>query len=340
VNHQLAKSENYSGKIGDVSVHLWRGAYSIQNIQIFKKSGKIREPFFAATNFDLALEWKELFHGALVGEIRIYEPRLNFVSGPTPETTQAGEKTSWGKTLESLFPFQFNRVEISDGQIHYQDHFSKPPVDIYFNQLSAVATNLSNSRNLKEELPGGIIAQAKTVGDGKMNFNLRLNPVAKNPEFQLQMDLTNVDLTALNDFLRAYGKFDVARGNFSMFTSFAVKDKNYEGYVKVLFRNLDVFEWQKERKKNALAIFWEAIVGTLTEAFRNQPHDLLATKIPISGSYGNTQLGVWTAAMNLLHNAFVRALVPKLDQKVTVQDVSKKISNDETTTNSNNSNKK
>ena len=94
--------------------------------------------------------------------------------------------------------------------------------------------------------------------------------------------------------------------------------------MKVFFEDLNVFEWEKERKKNALEVFWQAIVGTLTTVFKNHPKDTLATRIPISGSYEKADVGVWSATMTLLRNAFVRALVPKLDEKITVEEVKQK----------------
>ncbi|MEI9864906.1 MAG: hypothetical protein WDN00_10205 [Limisphaerales bacterium] len=110
-------------------------------------------------------------------------------------------------------------------------------------------------------------------------------------------------------------------GTFALYTSVASDNGNYEGYFKVFFKNLDVFEWQKERKKNILAIFWQAIVGGVTTVFENHPKDQLATKVPISGTYTNSSVGLWTATGTLLQNAFIHALVPKLDQKVTVEQV-------------------
>jgi len=92
----------------------------------------------------------------------------------------------------------------------------------------------------------------------------------------------------------------------------------------VFFNDLDVFAWEKEKKKNAVAIFWEAIVGTLTTAFKNQPHDSLATRIAISGSYKDQKISVLPAVGTLLRNAFVRSLVPKMDEKVTVENVEQK----------------
>ncbi|HZL13162.1 MAG TPA: DUF748 domain-containing protein [Verrucomicrobiae bacterium] len=324
VNHQLDKSHDYSGKIGGVTVHLWRGAYQIHGIDIFKTDGKVPTPLFSASNMDLSLQWSELFHGALVSKISMLAPRLNFVSGPTKEQSQSGEENNWGQILESLVPFQINSLEVTNGEIHFQNPYSKPPVNIYFDGVSALATNFTNSRRVADKLPAGIIAQGKTLGGGGVDFQMHMNPTAKAPTFELTGQLTNVNLVALNDFLRAYGKFDVAHGNFALFTSFAAKDESYDGYCKVFFKDLKVFKWEKENKKDALEIFWQAIVGTLTTAFKNQPKDQLATKIPISGSFQKTDVHIWPMVATLLQNAFIHALVPKMDQPVTVEQVEKK----------------
>jgi hypothetical protein len=223
--------------------------------------------------------------------------------------------------LESLFPFNLNRLEITNGQVHFQNEHSTPPVDIYLNELSVTATNLTNSRKVQGELPAGITAHATSIGGGGLDLKLQLNPMASPPAYQCDAQLTNVDLVALNSFLRAYGKFDVERGGFGLYTSIASKDGNYDGYVKVFFNKLEVFAWEKERKKNALEIFWQAIVGTLSAAFKNQAKDSLATRIPISGSFGKEKIGTWTAVATLLRHAFVKSLVPNVDEQITVQTV-------------------
>jgi hypothetical protein len=310
-------------------MRLWRGGYRIHQIEIFKKSGKVSSPLFSANEVDLAIEWRELFHGAVVGAVLMKEPHINIVTGPTPEQTQKGENERWDKLLESLFPFKLNRGEISNGEIHFQNPFSKPPVDIYLSRVFATATNLTNSRNTNQKLPSGVHAVASTKGGGEMNLRLQLNLLTPLPAYEINLGLTNVDLVALNDFLRAYGKFDVERGRFAIYTSVASDNGAYEGYVKVFFENLDVFAWEKERKKNILEVFWQAIVGTAAAVFKNHSKDRLATKFPISGTYTNSSVGVLSAIGNLLQNAFIRALVPKLDQQVTVEQVEKKEKTDQ-----------
>src|ERR1700733_10462527 len=62
VNRQLNKAQDYGGRIGSVHLQLWRGRYRINNPKIFKKTGGITVPLFAADQIYLAIEWKELFH--------------------------------------------------------------------------------------------------------------------------------------------------------------------------------------------------------------------------------------------------------------------------------------
>lgn len=321
VNRQLAKTPHYAGSIGDVDVHLWRGAYQIQEIAITKTDGKVPVPLFAARTLDLSMEWREIFHGALVGEIVLEQPEIHFVAGPTPQQSQTGEEGDWAKTLKSLFPFKINRLQINQGEIYFENFNSTPPVNIFIHEVTATATNLTNARDLTQPLPSGLLVRGKTLGGGDLDLQLQMNPLATLPTFEISAQVTNIDLTALNDFLKAYGKFDVERGTFALYSSFAVADGKYDGYAKVFFENLDVFAWEKERKKNALQVFWQAVVGTVSTVFRNLPNDQLATKIPISGSYEGSHIGTWTAVAMLLRNAFISALVPKMDQSISVEEV-------------------
>src|SRR5262249_15902191 len=149
-------------------------------------------------------------------EVGMDTPELNFVEGPTDEQTQTGEKRPWGQTLASLFPFQINRFGISDGRIHFRNFHSTPPVDISMLHMSALATNLTNSRKVSEKLPAGVQAKGTTIGGGNFDFELHMNPMTDVPTAELTASVTNVDLVAMNDFLRAYGKFDVERGTFAM----------------------------------------------------------------------------------------------------------------------------
>src|SRR3954462_7765162 len=81
VNRKLSEIPGYRAHVAEVTLHLWRGAYQIHNIDIKKTSGKVPVPFFSAPLVDLSVEWKALWDRSFVGEIDIYKAKMNLVNG-------------------------------------------------------------------------------------------------------------------------------------------------------------------------------------------------------------------------------------------------------------------
>jgi hypothetical protein len=324
VNDKLSHLHDYKGTVGDITVHLWRGAYRIHKVNIYKISGKIQEPFFEANYLDMSIEWPQLFHGVVVAKVFMLEPKIHFVSGPTKDQSQMGAGDGWDKLLKSLLPFDLNRLELNNGSIYFLNHYSKPPVNVFLNEMNLVAANLTNVQNQEEKLPATVQTTAKTIGGGSIDAQVKLNLLTQYPAFELTGDVNGMNLIAINSFIQAYGKFEVDKGSLSLYTSVASQDGTYDGYVKIFFKNLHVFVWEKEKRKDILQIFWDAIVGTATTLLTN-PNGTLATKVPISGSYGKSQVGTWQAIGSVIENAFIRALLPKLDEKITLKTVEKKL---------------
>src|SRR6185436_16053728 len=71
VNKKLQQLPGYGGQIGDVDVHLYRGAYSIHDVNILKKTNNVSIPFVAARRVDFSVDWHELRNHALVGEVEL-----------------------------------------------------------------------------------------------------------------------------------------------------------------------------------------------------------------------------------------------------------------------------
>ncbi len=321
VNRTLAEHPEYTGNVADVDIHLWRGAYSIHDVVVRRREGDPEHPLFTVSRVDLSVDWKELVRGKIVSDIDVFRPQVHFIAGPTPEQSQTGADRDWGEALDKLAPFRIDRFDVHEGRVRFIDPTRTPRVDLLARDITATATNLTNSREVSDPLPASVIGRAVTTGDGLLELDVRLDPMARHPTFEVIAQLTNLNLTALNDFMQAYGEFDVEKGTFHLYTSVAGREGQYEGYLKVLFENLDILQWKKDQREDGLGVFWEAIVGTVTTLLKNQPKDRLATRIPIAGSYEGTDVGIWSALSTLLRNAFIRALVPKLDERVNLEEV-------------------
>jgi hypothetical protein len=317
VNKKLASLPGYTGRIGKVSIHLIRGAYTIHGINVLKKEGEVPVPFFEARKVDFSMQWSELFHKSLVGEIEVNTCRVNFVKGKTEKDTQTSIDDSWLDVVKELFPFKINRFAIRDGEIWFRDFYAKPKVDVYMTNLVAVCTNLYNTRKFKDKLPADFRARGITLGGGDLSIQVKLDPLADQPKFELELALHKMNLVALNELLEAYGKFNVKRGTFEVFAEIAGENGTFDGYVKPFFENLDVLEI-KEDSKNPLKLAWQAIVAGAAQIFKNHAKDQVATKIPISGKIDDPKVSLWTTVVNVLKNAFVQAFSRRLDQSIDI----------------------
>src|SRR6185369_14784860 len=90
VNRTIDSSPTYEGRIGGIDVHLWRGAYTINDIRLLKRTGNVPVPLLQAKHIDLAVQWKHLLHRRIVGHVLIDQPELNFVDAPDPVDSQTG----------------------------------------------------------------------------------------------------------------------------------------------------------------------------------------------------------------------------------------------------------
>jgi hypothetical protein len=314
VNRVLDRNAAYTGSIGDVDVALFRGAYGIEDVDIRKRDGSVPVPFFTSEWVDLSIQWRALIDGVLVGEVSFLRPQINIVGGPRPQT---GAGVDWRQTVEDLFPFEINHVQVRDGSLHYRDFHSDPRVDVYLHHLDLLAQNLTNSRNLAEDRVAQVTLRAIPMNAGLLRVRISLDPFEQRPDFDLDAELSGADLTQWNDFLRAYFHFDVERGGFDCYAELLASNDRFDGYVKPFFENVDVLRYEEERDEQGFfASLWEGIVGVAAEIFQDQPHDRVATRVPISGSVEDPQLGFWTTLGNVVRNAFIESLVPRLERSV------------------------
>ena len=156
----------------------------------------------------------------------------------------------------------------------------------------------------------------KFMGSGDGAVTARFRPEKKGPDFDVNLSLENTDLRTLNDVLRAYGKFDVAAGTFSLFSEIAVKDNRIEGYVKPLFRNVDVYDPVQDRDKSLGRKLYEKVVEGASKLLKNAPRKEVATVATISGPVEDVKAHTVEVVVKLLQNAFFKAILPGFDEQV------------------------
>jgi len=316
LNHRLENVPGYRGHIATVSIGLLRGAYTLDGISIFKVNGHEEQPFFVAKYIDFSLAWRELIHGKIVSDITVDHPELTIVQGPTPETSQADTDKRWQSVVEDLFPIDIQHFEIRHGVVRYIDDTRTPRVDVFVKNMELVGTGLRNRPDeTKEEFPAKIQLEGDSLGGGKLSMLINAEPLAEKPHFHLSLKLTKVDLTALNESLKATANVEVSHGTFELVLEMAGRGGAFQGYVKPFFNDLQ-FKTNDDKKGSIVAHLWEKLVSGVAWLVKNKPRDQVATRIPFQGEFGDSQIGVWATIRNLFRHGFVRAFNPVVEGSV------------------------
>ncbi len=323
VNKELGKLEGYKGSVEDIGIALWRGAYTIEGLDIVKTDSKAAEPFFAAKAIDISVQWAALFKGAIVGEVIIEQPILNFAVEPSSGEVQTGGDNNWVETVKNLVPIQINRFEIIGGNIHYKDPTAKPLVDVELKKFNVLATNLGNADHNDKLLPSHVSADGMMSGNGILDIEMDINPLKETPDFDLSMELKDLELTYLKDFTEAYANFTFKEGQLFLSSEVAMKDGNFEGYVKPVLDNVKIIDLDNE-ESNFWRKAWEVVIGSVIGVFKNQRTDEFATKVPFSGSVNDTEVGIIATLANVLQNAFIDSFGKNIQGSVDINDVDNK----------------
>ena len=321
-NKTLASMDGYFGHINDVDLAIYRGAYVVKDFYLDKVDSVSQKqvPFISSQAIDLSVEWKSLFRGRIVGELEIIKPVLRFTKDKAEPAAIQKDTNDFRKVLKSFMPLKINRLQIDNGKIQYIDATSSPKVDIAMTNVQVLAQNLSNVRDTA--LLSAIVVASADVYKGNLNFKMKLNPLATTPTFDMNAELRNTNLPDLNDFLKAYAKFDVHAGTFGLYAEVASKNGKFIGYVKPVIKDLDVVG-SEDRNDSFLNKLYEVLVSAAGIILKNPEEKQVATKIPLKGEYGKTIVGTWYAIVEVLRNAFIQALYPSIDNEINILSVNK-----------------
>jgi hypothetical protein len=215
--------------------------------------------------------------------------------------------------LTDMFPLRINQVDVINGSVTFHAYHKDPQVDLHVSKLNLQINNLTNIRDEVAPLITTVKAEALVMDQAPCQFDMKLDPFSYYPTFELRFRLLGLDVTKLNSLTRAYGMFDYEQGYFDLVIQLKASEGLLEGYVQPLFRHISIINVRSDMAHgNIVKLFWEALLGSVAEVFKNQPRDQFATRIPLVGTLKQPQPAILQTLGNVLRNAFVRAYLPKL----------------------------
>jgi hypothetical protein len=307
VNKKLNELPGYTGHVEDIDIHLLRGAYVIHGLELKKKTDPLKYPFLQIRQTDLSLEWNALFKGRLVGEVAADEPSIHILA--TEDISKEPSKDSWTKTVKALMPMTINKLQINNGRFAYLDFEKEPNVNLHIDNMQLTALNLANVQKTNDPLPSIVMLTGTSIGKGHLKSHMKVNVLKEIPDFDMDMELTSVNLLALNGFLEANVKFDIERGDLDVFSKLKMKDGEVNGFVKPFVKDLKVLNVKKDIKKKGgiLRVVKKAVVGLFAKAVENPKTKKIATVVSIKGNIKDPKTSGWAAFVGFLKNAFVQA---------------------------------
>jgi hypothetical protein len=320
VNRTLDGLDGYTGRVSDIDLGIWRGAYVIKGITIEKETTKEPIPFVSVEQVDISLHWGALLKGQIVSEIELLAPKLNILAERKAESkaedsvekrekarVAEGGETSWQTQVKQLVPLDINRIGIERGELHFRDPYAEPKVDVAIRDLHGQVTNLTNSEELNESLVAKADFRARALKSGKLALRGNMDPYAKKPTFSMKAELEQLQITELNDFLKAYANVDAEKGTLAVYSEIDSKDGRFKGYVKPLIHDLKILRW-KDEEEGFFHKLWEGVVEVGQNILENDDKKQVATRVPLSGRVDKPDADIMETVLYVLRNAFIEAL--------------------------------
>ncbi len=312
--------EGYYGHIDDIDIALYRGAYVIKDLKIEVLDNEVRAPFLYVPAIDLSVQWKSIFDGAVTGEVVVQEPEITFAFAETAAGTQTGEEVDWVKIVKDFMPITINHFAIEDGRATLQNLWAEPVVDLDVHAINLDLRNIRNVVEVDSTLPSPFDATASFPGYGGTFTATGAAQLLKEiPDFNYDARLEGFELTEMNSLAEYYAGMDFERGTVSVYSELAMADGNFDGYVKALLNDVQIFS-RDEGDRDIGQYFKELFAEGAQELLENHKKDQIATRVPITGTIEHTETGTWTAVISVLRNAYFNAFRPRLDESIDFSD--------------------
>jgi hypothetical protein len=326
INQELDKNEEFDGNIEGISLSILAGEYAIEGITLKEVDSEPEdEPLLQMDRLWVKLDYRAIFRGEVIAEVELDRPVINYISRPEKEEVEEDEEKQdeLADLFDEMIPVTIDRIKINNGKMSYRD-VTTPLLNLQIYNLNLTATNLTTQPDEDVLLPSTVQATANTTGEGNLNLDMKLNALAENPTFDMNLEVTELQLKAFNEFIKDQGSLDVVGGTFGLHTEIAAKRGFFTGYAKPVIDGLEIRPLDKENTGIFQRIY-ESAATVIRDILEAPGEEQIATRVPIEGKFDDPDANIWRTIINLLRNAFIEALVPSIDYSINIGNVTEVI---------------
>ena len=239
----------------------------------------------------VALEYLHLPHTAEAEKARAQQ---------TAEAARQATRTSTELRIE--------RLEVLKSTFGFTNQAAKPAYRLQLTDTNLTVEHLGNQRR---DGPAVARLTGQLMGRGETRLTVSLQPQAGSADMDVTAQIEGADLVRLKDLVRAYGGFEITAGEFSVYSELQVKGGAIDGYIKPLFRGVEVgTDGEAVAEKGLRQRAYEGLVGVGAKVLKNRLRGEVATVVPISGRVDRPKVARLETVGRLLQNAFVKPIAP------------------------------
>ena len=255
------------------------------------------------------VDLEELRVDGLQAEYLYHKPKAAVAKEAVKTTAQAAHDVSNdpGVVLHA------REVKLTDATVAFVNKDTAPSYRVFIANTNLTVENFSNQ---KEEGYGHARLTGRFMGSGQTLIDLVMRAENNGPDLSLNAKIENTDVRGMNDLLRAHAKVDVASGVLSVFSEINVKNGRVQGYVKPIFKDLDVYDKEQDEDKKLGAKLKEKAADVVAKVFKNRKRDEVATIGKLEGPLQNPKASTWEVLVNLVRNAFFEAILPGFERQL------------------------
>ncbi len=318
VNKRLAALPGYPGHVGAVQLALWRGKVTATDFTLVQKGHEDNGPVLKVGQGAFTLDPLKLLRGKVSGRVAISDVEIVMIQEPPKEPGTAKEENkekkatheqggrAWQALLQENFPVDMTRFEVSNLKVTFIDRGRALAPRMLLEKVRLVAHDFKTKPQQSGDLPAKLELDGHFPGGGDLKAEASADSTAADPTFHATLEVKNMALVPMHDFLQSYALADVKRGTFDLYVEVTAKGGGYDGYLKPFFRDLD-FKSVPNPEKNFLQNTAARIASAAQNLLKNSD-DKVATKAPFQGNFAGNRVDIWQTLENLLRNAFVSAL--------------------------------
>ncbi|HEY3173241.1 MAG TPA: DUF748 domain-containing protein, partial [Thermoanaerobaculia bacterium] len=255
---------------------------------------------------------------ARIEDLLIDRVRVDYIHTPATAPVEKERREKVGNAVKKAsdkpgMNMRLDQFEIKNSTLALVNRMKSPSYRLFLSGANLSVRNLSN-----KSTEGRAVADlsGSFMGSGKTVAHATFRPQRTGADFDLNLRIEGTQMTAMNDLWRAYGKFDVVGGEFSVYTQLKMKDGRIDGYVKPIFKDMKVYDREQDKNKPFMKKLYERIVGGLASILKNKPRKEVVTVADISGPVSNPRARPSEIIGKLLENAFIKAILPGFEREI------------------------